>query len=127
MKLAILYPALALMLLIALSSCSSGPEADMLGIGAQCSSADDCLEDQVCLTQFKGGYCGLVGCQGNVDCPEFSSCVSHSDGANYCFRDCVDKGECNYNRNPDQESNCSASVTFVDNVRGIKACVPPSG
>jgi hypothetical protein len=99
----------------------------MLGIGAQCRDNGDCLEDQVCLRQFKGGYCGLVGCSGNLDCPEFSSCVRHSDSNNYCFRDCVDKAECNVNRDPDQESNCSSSVNFVDNVRGIKACVPPSG
>ncbi len=104
-----------------------GTEADEFGVGAQCSSTEDCTEaDQECLTQFKGGYCGVVDCESDLDCPQASACVAHDDGNNYCFRTCTDKSECNRNRDPDVESNCSANVTFVDGGGG-KACVPPSG
>lgn len=106
-------------------ACVGGVEADELGVGAQCAGADDCLEDQSCLDQFKGGYCGIENCADDLDCPEGSACVAHEDGVNYCFRICVDKGECNVNRDPDNESNCSANVDFVDGGGG-KACVPPS-
>ena len=104
-----------------------GTEADELGVGASCASNDDCeLEEQTCLTQFKGGYCGLEGCEIDDDCPQGSGCVAHTDGQNYCFRLCVNKSECNLNRGPDEESNCVASVSFTDGGGG-KACVPPSG
>lgn len=102
-------------------------EADLLGVGAQCAGDEDCQEDdQSCLTQFKGGYCGVEDCEEDLDCPDGSRCVAHDDGANYCFRVCTDKSECNVNRDPDNESNCSANITFVDDGGG-KACVPPSG
>jgi hypothetical protein len=45
---------------------------------------------------------------------------------NYCFRACVDKAECNANRGPEVESNCSSNITRVDGGE-TKACVPPSG
>jgi len=45
---------------------------------------------------------------------------------NYCFRICVDKAECNLNRDVDVEANCSSSVDFVDGKKGAKACIPPS-
>ena len=106
-----------------------GDDADDLGVGAQCSADDQCNVDlmQVCLA-FKGGYCGIKGCMTEEDCPDLSSCVAHSDGMNYCFRNCVDKAECNENRDAANEANCSSNITFVvpaDNV-GLKACVPPS-
>lgn len=103
-----------------------GTEADKIGVGAVCSVAEDCLDGQVCLP-FKGGYCGLSGCTGDVDCPQGSACVKHTDGVNYCFRICVDKAECNRNRPVDLESNCSSSVDFVDGKGTLKACVPPTG
>ena len=106
-------------------ACHDGVEADELGVGAQCSGNDECLEGQSCLTAFKGGYCGIMDCVDDLDCPEGSACVAHDDGVNYCFRICTDKSECNVNRGPDVESNCSANVTFVDGGGG-KACVPPS-
>jgi hypothetical protein len=83
---------------------------------------------QRCLTQFKGGYCGLQNCTSHAACPEGSACVVHEDGDRYCFRSCIDKAECNVNRTPDNESNCSSSVTYVDGDKSLgKACVPPSG
>jgi hypothetical protein len=81
---------------------------------------------QSCL-QFKGGYCGEADCLHDTDCPASSACIAHDDGTNYCFRTCLDKAECNENRDPENESNCSSSVTFVDGDMGRKACVPPSG
>ncbi len=103
--------------------------ADKIGVGASCSANGDCLEGQVCLLNFKGGYCGLTGCTGDVDCPGGSACVTHDDGVNYCFRICTDKAyDCNRNRPPEIESNCSSNITFVESGHtGAKACVPPSG
>ncbi len=112
----------------------SGTEADQEGVGAQCAADDDCLQPeddtdltQECLTQFKGGYCGIENCTSNEDCPEGSACVIHDDGVNYCFRQCLNKSECNINRSLDVEANCSANITFVDSGTNTKACVPPSG
>lgn len=103
-----------------------GSDADDVMIGAECTSAGECdNEELTCLTQFKGGYCGAAQCTANADCPEDSACVNH-EGANYCFRTCVDKAECNENRSTENEANCSSSVTFAEGGTG-KACVPPSG
>ena len=113
---------------------SGETEADQIGVGAQCNEAAECesADEAIvleCLTQFTGGYCGLEGCEGDADCPAGSACVTHDDGggdANYCFRLCQDKSECNRNRDPDNEANCSANITFVDEPQDRKACVPPS-
>src|SRR5688572_9040074 len=66
-------------------------EADRLGVGAQCTSTDQCDEEtnQQCLMQFKGGYCGIQGCLYDSDCPEASACIAHTDLQNYCFRTCA--------------------------------------
>lgn len=85
---------------------------------------------QTCLTQFKGGYCGEMGCTADADCVSDSACIRHTDGVNYCFRICVDKAQCNANRDPENESNCSSSVDFVEGASPVavsSACVPPSG
>ena len=118
-----------LLLALTLAACNDGTEADRLGVGAQCAGNDDCDADtqQVCLLNFSGGYCGMQGCVHDSDCPEASACIAHTDGVNYCFRICVDKVECNRNRDLANEANCSASATFVDGTLGRKACVPPSG
>ena len=114
---------------------SSGEtEADRAGVGAECTDSAECEspdEDITleCLTQFTGGYCGLEGCEGDADCPDGSACVAHEDTsgtANYCFRTCVDKAECNRNRSVENEANCSSNVDFADGTQDRKACVPPS-
>jgi hypothetical protein len=101
--------------------------ADKIGVGAMCKVNADCLDGQICLLNFKGGYCGLKDCTGLADCPNGSDCVEHTDGLKYCFRICVDKAECNRNRDLDFESNCSSNITFVEGKPSYKACVPPSG
>ncbi|MGI5865101.1 MAG: hypothetical protein ACOX6T_24025 [Myxococcales bacterium] len=121
--------ALATAALFANAGC--GNDADALGVGAECTSNDQCDsgdEDKPlsCLTAFKGGYCGLAGCKANADCPESSICVTHEDAKNYCFRVCADKADCNANRTAEVESNCSSSITRVEEGTQ-KACVPPSG
>lgn len=124
-----------------LAACGGGSEdavpADRIGVGATCTSTDECPtvvtpEDEtvqlICLTQFTGGYCGLPDCETNEDCPGGSSCVRHDDGQAYCFRDCLNKAECNRNRPVDAEANCSSSFDFNDPAddAGQKACIPPS-
>jgi hypothetical protein len=116
--------------LVALVAAGCGDDAaDRLGVGAECTIDDDCYQgdiEQQCLTQFKGGYCGVLNCVNDADCPGSSGCVAHDDGVNYCFRVCIDKAECNRNRSVDNEANCSSSVSFVEGAQGRKACVPPS-
>ncbi|KPK14548.1 MAG: hypothetical protein AMJ62_13085 [Myxococcales bacterium SG8_38] len=114
-----------------LGGCNDGEtEADRVGVGAECGSTAECptpMEVELdCLTQFKGGYCGLEGCQGDADCPDGSACVTHSDGQNYCFRECRDKPDCNLNRSLENEANCVGSIVFVDPRNDRKACEPPS-
>src|SRR5688572_31121049 len=119
------------LLLMLVCSVACDDDADTFGVGAQCTGNDQCSQDpfaQTCL-MFKGGYCGISGCDADNDCPELSACVAHTDGMNYCFRICGDKPECNANRDVENEANCSSSITFVDMAAnaGKKACVPPSG
>ncbi len=109
-----------------------GDISDQLGVGAQCSADQDCYQGteseplaQSCL-EFKGGYCGVADCAADTDCPEGSACVTHTDGKNYCFLTCATKSECNVNRTLENESNCSANVTFIGEGHS-KACVPPAG
>ena len=100
------------------------------GVGDACSTAADCPKQpedpQLECLPFKGGYCGLEGCDHDADCPTGSACID-LEGTNYCFLVCVEKVDCNVNRPPDAESNCVASVDFVDGAQGRKACEPPSG
>jgi hypothetical protein len=119
---------LLILVLFPLGCGDDDTEADRLGVGAQCTMSDQCNQDvvQECLTTFRGGYCGVVNCLHDTDCPIPSACIAHTDGLNYCFRTCVDKPECNANRDLENEANCSSSVTFVDGTMGRKACVPPS-
>lgn len=113
---------------LAFVATACGPDVDKLGVGGACDAKNACPANDdftlACLPQFKGGYCGLAGCTKNADCPETSICVAHG-GANYCFRTCEDKAECNENRGEDEESNCSSSIERVDSGKA-KACVPPS-
>src|SRR5512134_266237 len=120
---------LVVLVAVLCAACGGGSEADNLGVGAQCESTDQCDEEigLLCLPQFKGGYCGLANCVNDLDCPEDSACIAHEDGVNYCFRICIDKPDCNANRDLENEANCSSSATFTDGTQGRKACVPPSG
>ena len=103
-----------------------GSLAQRRGIGAACSDSAECSEPgQFCLP-FKGGYCGLEGCQNNATCPSGSACALHSDGKSYCFLVCREKPECNLTRPPEVESNCSSNANFVEADAGKKASVPPA-
>jgi hypothetical protein len=81
-----------------------------------------------CLTQFTDGYFAIEDCESALDCPVGATCVAH-EGTKYCFRECADKAECNANRSPDSEANCSATFDYADpadDAAGLKACIPPS-
>ena len=115
---------------------NDGTAADRVGVGAACSATEPCPKaaksngaqvDLTCIEAFKGGYCGIKNCQADADCPAGSACVNHDDGTRYCFRICADKSECNRNRSPEVEANCSSSVDFAESSTDGKACVPPSG
>jgi hypothetical protein len=112
---------------VVISGCgSSQSEAIRRGVGAECSASAACTESgQVCLTEFKGGYCGVSACIHDADCPQGSACVTGDGQVNYCFLICADKPECNVRRTVDNESNCTASLTFVDGAMSRKVCNPP--
>lgn len=106
-------------------------EADEHLVGAECSEDPDCeIPDErvtkQCLTEFKGGYCGVTDCERNLECPEGSACVNY-ESKTYCFRICDTKDECNAHRDPDAESNCSSSIEFTSGKKEGKVCIPPSG
>ncbi len=107
-------------LLLVLAACGSDSKA-----AASCTSADDCPDEQTCLTNFKGGYCGTTGCSTNADCADGTQCVSY-EGSTYCFLACNEKSECNDDRGADEEANCSSNIDLAEGGKA-KACVPPSG
>jgi hypothetical protein len=117
---------LACLLLLALAAC--GDDANDRGVGSTCAMDTDCTEEgQRCLTQFKGGYCGIASCTGDAGCPEGSACVTEDDGTNYCFLVCADKPDCNDNRPVEDEASCVSSLPFIDGAMGRKVCRPSRG
>jgi hypothetical protein len=115
-------------LFIALCGCggSNQSQANRLGVGADCTMSSACTEPgQVCLTQFKGGYCGVSGCLHDTDCPQGSACVTDGQ-ANYCFLVCSQKTDCNLHRSGADESDCTSSLTFLGGTMNRKVCRPPS-
>jgi hypothetical protein len=118
-----MFRTLAVLVLV---GCSSGSEAIRRGVGSECGPSLACTETgQTCLTQFKGGYCGVSGCVHDTDCPAGSACVTEDDGINYCFLVCGDKPACNPHRTVDNESSCVSSIPFVDGTMNRKVCRPP--
>jgi hypothetical protein len=119
----------AMLLSVGTVSCGGGNQSDKVGIASECAADDDCPKvDSVqltCLTIFKGGYCGLRGCLADADCPVGAACINEG-GVNYCFRECIDKPECNVRRSTANEANCVGSAVHVG-VSTAKVCVPPSG
>jgi hypothetical protein len=115
-------------LLVVACGCGSGQnEANRRGVGAECAVSSDCTEKgQVCLTEFKGGYCGLSGCMHDTDCPQGSACVTSDNQLNYCFLVCANKTDCNLHRSAVDESDCTSSLTFVDGTMNRKVCRPPN-
>jgi hypothetical protein len=115
--------------MLSAASCGDDNESDRVGIASECTTDADCPRvgdfQLTCLTMFKGGYCGLAGCVEDTDCPLGAACVAEN-GGNYCFRECIEKPECNANRTPDNEANCVSSVAHVG-ASNAKVCVPPSG
>jgi hypothetical protein len=124
---------LSVLVALALIGCSNddnGPasEAQRRGVGAECTKTGDCMSAGTsCLTQFRGGYCGLANCTSDTDCPAGSACVAHDDGTKYCFLVCVDKVDCNLGRSEANAANCVANISFVSGAKDKKACVPPNG
>ncbi len=124
---------MVLLMLRAVLACSSDDDdgltpAQRHGVGAACTNHADCFVGDTALKclSFKGGYCGLQGCQADSDCPAGSGCGAHDDGDTYCFLLCTEKAQCNYTRPPEIEANCASKIDFVDGQKNSKACVPPS-
>ena len=87
----------------------------------------DCTETgQSCLTQFKGGYCGVAGVHGGRGVPARLRVRTHDDGMNYCFLICNVKADCNRSRGADVEANCSSTAVLLEAPKDRKVCSPPS-
>jgi hypothetical protein len=113
-------------LVLVICGCGSNQNAaNQVGVGAQCGMTSDCTTSgEVCLTEFKGGYCGLSGCLHDGDCPQGSACVT-DNGTNFCFLVCGTKTDCNLHRSLENESDCTSSLPFVDGDANVKVCRPP--
>ena len=55
------------------------------------------------------------------------SSINHTDSQPYGFLVCQDELECNVHWSAENESYCSANVTFVEGGTGRKARMSPSG
>lgn len=109
----------------------SGNAAVRRGVGAACATDEDCKTDLSCLTDFKGGMCGIADCARSSECPEGSVCVADPDlSRNYCLLTCEEKTDCNVHRPADDEANCSSSLNEIESAGGAsndpKVCRPPS-
>jgi hypothetical protein len=113
-------------LIVGLCGCGSGQSpANQLGVGADCTMSSECTQPgQVCLTEFKGGYCGISGCLHDTDCPQGSACVTDNQ-TNFCFLVCAQKTDCNLNRSVANEADCTSALPFVDGAMNRKVCRPP--
>lgn len=105
-------------------------EAARRGVGSACASSDDCEEEgQQCLTDFKGGMCGIADCTSSEECPGGSVCVADPDfSRNFCLLVCSSKPECNVHRSAEEEANCTSTLDQLDPPDGAdpKVCRPPS-
>ena len=110
-------------------------ETDELGIGAKCSTETDCSprlqawtsskgrgQFPVCLLEFEGGYCSASPCDRDADCPDGSACIRRDAHRFHCLRTCFDNADCNANREPENEAECSPNATPAP--MGRKVCLP---
>ena len=72
-------------------------------IGSACSANAQCNgEGAACLTNFFGGYCTVLGCQGSADCPGGEPCVllnpdaQEADQVHACMKSCADDDACRF-------------------------------
>jgi len=93
------------------------------GVGEACAADAECAAGLVCLTGFKGGYCGKADCVVNADCPAGSLCVQNGSSS-YCARTCAAPGDCVACRGADLAANCQADATFAEAGTTGSVCVP---
>lgn len=73
-------------------------------IGSSCSASAQCTgEGAECLQNFFGGYCAILGCMSEADCPDSNPCVAlNPDGADVadkqlaCMKGCTTTAECRF-------------------------------
>ncbi len=94
------------------------------GVGAACTSNDDCDPDLECLTDVRGGYCGTRDCTADSECPENTRCVTHANGNNYCLRTCATNSDCSFCRGPALAIDCVDDANLVDPTVPAMVCVP---
>lgn len=93
------------------------------GVGESCAADAECAAGLVCLTSFKGGYCGKSDCAVNADCPTGSLCVKNGSGS-YCALTCAAPGDCATCRGADVAATCKADATFMEAGTTGSVCVP---
>lgn len=68
-------------------------------LGTACGSAADCTTD-TCLTNLIGGYCSVLGCGADAECPSDGRCLAldpeDGDSVTACFRSCRDDASCRF-------------------------------
>jgi hypothetical protein len=95
------------------------------GVGESCGVDSECAAGLVCLTEFKGGYCGKPDCQANADCPGGSLCVKNGSKS-YCAATCAAPADCAGCRAADVVATCKSDAAFVEAGTTGSVCVPPS-
>jgi len=113
------------------AGCDNGNSAVERGIGAACADNSECQEaGQACLTEFRGGMCGIADCTSSSQCPSGSVCVADPDfSRNFCLLVCQVKADCNVHRPVEVEANCSSTLNQIDVPDGgtdPKVCRPPN-
>lgn len=93
------------------------------GVGETCAVDAECAAGLVCLTSFKGGYCGKSDCQANADCPNGSLCVKNA-GSSYCALGCTAPADCAACRGVDLAATCKSDATFMESGTTGSVCVP---
>lgn len=65
------------------------------GVGAACTSVEDCSDPGAVCLDLTGGYCAIPDCAGTPDaCPEGSACFLFGEEGSYCVDTCLSSDEC---------------------------------
>ena len=104
-----------------------GTEAQRRGVGAACDDTHECTETgQACLTQFKGGYCGVAKLHDGRDLSAGLR-VRHARRRDELLLPGLQReGGLNRSRAVDVEANCSSTAVLVEDPKDRKVCSPPS-
>jgi hypothetical protein len=99
---------------------------DLGSASARCVATDRCTPDRPrLLDQFRAGTAGCRAAR-PTRIARSIRVRRAGDGSSYCFRICLDEARVQREPRSENESNCSASITFIDGARRAAGCIPPA-